>query len=68
MDMPELDIEVRDLLEERRGEWPTIAKEARISHSWISQFMRGRIPNPGYATLRDLRAYLRAGEATRESA
>ena len=47
----DLDAEVRRQLEERRGRWPTIAVEAGISHSWISQFVRHRIPNPGYATL-----------------
>jgi transcriptional regulator with XRE-family HTH domain len=47
----DLDTEVRRQLEERRGGWPAIALEAGISHSWISQFVRHRIPNPGYATL-----------------
>lgn len=54
----DLDIEVRALLEQRRGEWKRIAAEAKVSHSWISQFVRGKIPNPGYATLRDLRVRL----------
>lgn len=53
-----LDTEVRSLLEMRRGEWKTIAAEAGISYSWISQFTRGLIPNPGYATLCGLRAHL----------
>jgi transcriptional regulator with XRE-family HTH domain len=57
MDKP-LDIEVRDLLESRRGEWQRVAEGAGVSHSWISQFVRGKIPNPGYATLVALRDFL----------
>lgn len=32
--------------------------KAGISHSWISQFVRHKIPNPGYATLRRLRVVM----------
>jgi len=53
-----LDIEVKTALEARRGDWKQIAEESGISYSWISQFVREKIPNPGFATLRDLRAYL----------
>lgn len=63
----QLDTDVRCLLERRRGEWRKIAEEAQVSHSWISQFVRGLIPNPGYATLRDLRAYLVEGAKTRNA-
>lgn len=54
----ELDKDVRRLLEARRGEWKRIAAEAGVSYSWISQFVRDLIPNPGFVTLRDLRAHL----------
>jgi hypothetical protein len=54
----DLDTEVRALLEQRRGEWKRIALSAGVSHSWISQFVRRKIPNPGYATLRDLKVQL----------
>jgi len=49
-----LDITVREALQRRRGEWPALAEQAGVSHSWISQFVRGRIPNPGYRTLQKL--------------
>ena len=49
-----LDADVRSLLEERRGNWADIAKSAEVSHSWLSKFVRGKIPNPGYATLKRL--------------
>ncbi len=54
----DLDAEVRRQLEERRGSWPTLALAAGVSHSWISQFVRNRIPNPGYATLKRLHAVM----------
>lgn len=54
----ELDTEVRAGLERRRGDWPRIAQSASVSHSWISQFVRGKIPNPGYATLKRLHSAL----------
>lgn len=53
-----LDVEVRAALERKRGEWKQIAVDADVSHSWISQFVRGKIPNPGYATLRKLHEML----------
>ena len=53
-----LDLEVRALLQERRGDWRRIAADAEVSHSWISQFVRGLIPNPGFATLKKLHAQL----------
>jgi transcriptional regulator with XRE-family HTH domain len=55
---PELDTEVRAGLERHRGDWPRIAQSASVSHSWISQFVRGKIPNPGYATLKRLHSAL----------
>ena len=54
----QLDVEVRAALEARRGDWPQIADEAGVSHSWISQFVRNKIPNPGFATLMKLRQHL----------
>jgi transcriptional regulator with XRE-family HTH domain len=57
MDNP-LDIEVRQALVQRRGQWPRIAEECDVSHSWISQFVRDKIPNPGFKTLTRLREYL----------
>ena len=52
------DTAIRSRLEARRGEWPDIAKQAGVSHSWLSQFMRGLIPNPGIRTLEKLDAVL----------
>ncbi|HNU11737.1 MAG TPA: hypothetical protein PKJ45_10325 [Rubrivivax sp.] len=53
-----LDIEVRELLIKRRGDWKLIADQSGISYSWISKFVNGHIPNPGFTTLRDLFRYL----------
>lgn len=52
------DIAIRDRLSQRRGEWSEIAQQSGVSHSWISKFVNGRIPNPGYATLEKLSAVL----------
>lgn len=53
-----LDTEVRALLEARRGDWVEIAEKSAVSYSWISKFVNNRIPNPGYATLTNLKTYL----------
>jgi transcriptional regulator with XRE-family HTH domain len=45
------DTSIKAQLVLRRGEWLEIAKQAGVSHSWISKFVNGHIPNPGYATL-----------------
>ena len=58
----ELDTQVREALQQRRGDWPQIAAKAEVSHSWISQFVRHKIPNPGYATLKRLHAELVTAE------
>ena len=57
-----LDADVRAALEKRRGEWRLIAEQSNVSHSWISQFVRGKIPNPGYETLRGLARMLGVGD------
>ncbi len=57
MDDP-LDTKIRAALDARRGQWPQIAERCDVSHSWISQFVRNKIPNPGYVTLRRLEADL----------
>lgn len=63
-----LDTQVRTLLEQRRGDWLTLAKAAEVSHSWISKFVNGRIPNPGYATLVRLHECLTSKRATKKAA
>lgn len=53
-----LDSEVRVALEQRKGEWQTVARESGVSYSWISKFMNGHIKNPGHTTLKDLKEHL----------
>lgn len=55
-----LDTEVKTLLNARRGDWQTVAKQTEVSYSWLSKFMNGHIDNPGYLTLVKLRDYLAA--------
>lgn len=59
----QLDAEVKQLLDARKGDWKRIAETYNVSYSWISKFMNGHIPNPGYAKLRDLRDALLAEPA-----
>jgi len=65
-----LDTEVKTLLEGRRGDWLVIAADPRadVSYSWLSKFANGHISNPGFATLKRLRDYLRSAEPTKSAA
>ena len=58
-----LDAEVKRLLDARKGDWKRIAETCDVSYSWISKFMNGHIPNPGYAKLRNLHEALSAEPA-----
>ncbi len=58
-----LDIKVRAALEARRGEWRQIAAASGVSYSWISQFMRDKIDNPGLQTLRSIAKALKGAKA-----
>ena len=52
------DSQVKALLVRRRGDWAEIAAGSGVSYSWLSKFVNGRIPNPGFATLCKLHDYL----------
>jgi transcriptional regulator with XRE-family HTH domain len=43
--------EVKKSLALSKGSWIEIAETAGVSHSWISQFTRGLISNPGIENL-----------------
>lgn len=51
-----LDEELRQALESHRGDWAAIAARSGVSYSWLSKFVNGHIPNPGYETLKKLHA------------
>lgn len=55
-----LDQKVRESLRAHRGNWAEIATCAKVSHSWISKFVNGHIPNPGYGRLQRLAEHLAA--------
>ncbi|RUR68663.1 hypothetical protein EJP67_16495 [Variovorax guangxiensis] len=63
-----LDIEVRELLGARKGEWLSIAKHSGVSYSWLSKFFNGHIDNPGYQTLCSLHAVLTQRSASEAKA
>lgn len=53
-----LDREVRALIDKHRGQWKAIEAATGVSYSWLSKFARGKILNPGYATLKRLHSIL----------
>ena len=55
----QFDSQVKALLVRRRGDWAEIAAGSGVSYSWLSKFVNGRIPNPGFATLCKLHDYLK---------
>jgi hypothetical protein len=63
-----LDTEVRTLLEKRRGDWQSIVEGAKVSHSWLSKFVRNEIPNPGYTTLKKVHDCLTGKKAPKTPA
>ena len=42
---------VRDRLNAVKGHWRQVEENARVSYSWLSQFARGVIKNPGIDTV-----------------
>jgi transcriptional regulator with XRE-family HTH domain len=53
-----LDREVQALIDKHRGQWKAIEAATGVSYSWLSKFARGKIHNPGYATLKRLHSIL----------
>lgn len=45
------------LLDERRGEWPTISAEAGVGYWWLLKFMGRKIADPGYDKIDRLHRY-----------
>jgi transcriptional regulator with XRE-family HTH domain len=54
----QLDTRIKRALEERKGDWQTVALGSGVSYSWLSKFVNGHIDNPGYGTLLRLATYL----------
>lgn len=54
----DLDEEVLELLERRRGDWQAVAAASGVSYSWLSKFANRHIGNPGIETLKKLRSAL----------
>lgn len=59
--LPNIDIQLRQALNSRKGEWPALAKRSGVSYSWLCMFARGEIPNPGYATMTKLSVAMNDG-------
>ena len=60
-----MDASIAELIsrvQKHRGEWPTLAKEAEVSYSWLAKFGQGHIPNPTVNTVTKVAAALAARE------
>lgn len=57
---------LRSRLIARKGEWAAIAQASGVSHSWISKFVNGHIPNPGLQTLTSIDACLNGERAEQD--
>lgn len=51
--------ECRALLNSRKGEWPKLARSAKVSYSWLCKFAQGKMGNPGVRPIERLSAALR---------
>jgi len=63
-----LDQIVLDLLKARKGDWQGVATASGVSYSWLSKFVNGHIPNPGFATLMKLHDALTSAPAAADKA
>lgn len=63
-----LDHQVREMLEARKGDWALIAEGSNVSYSWLSKFVNGHIPNPGYGTLKGVHQFLTTPQADKQAA
>ena len=61
--MDDLDIDLRERLERRKGDWRGIAVRADVSYSWLCKFGAGKIDSPGYGMLKSIRAVLDEDDA-----
>jgi hypothetical protein len=67
--MDNLVIDLRDQLQRRRGDWPTIAQRAGVSYSWLCKFAgQGMFGNAGYERLMRLNEALQAAGSESEIA
>jgi predicted transcriptional regulator len=53
-------------LNERKGNWPSIASDNGVSYSWLTKLAQGKIPNPGIQTVERLYHYLLPDQAKRD--
>lgn len=49
---------VRDQLNARKGDWPSICQATGLGYSWLCKFAQGRIPSPGVVKIEKLSSHL----------
>ncbi|MBK1725698.1 hypothetical protein [Halorhodospira neutriphila] len=50
--------DIRAELQRRRGTWVRLSEETGIGYHWLTKFAQGRISNPGYQKVAELKARL----------
>jgi hypothetical protein len=50
-------------LDEHRGEWPTVCREAGVGYWWVLKFMGRKIADPGYDKITRLQQYIEGRKA-----
>lgn len=50
--------EVIRMLQQRKGEWPSIAVDVDETYSWLTKLAQGEIPNPSVNKIEPLYLYL----------
>lgn len=51
---------IRNELVARKGDWPTVCRQTKLSYWWVTKFAQGRIENPGVRKLETLQAHFQA--------
>ena len=45
-----------------KGRWPEIARDCKVSYSWLCKFANNEIPNASYVKVTRIAEHLQAGE------
>ena len=51
-------------LQERKGQWPQLARAAEVDYSWLTKLAQGRIRDPGVHKIQRLADVMAASSAS----
>ena len=49
---------LRNDLNRRKGDWPTLCKATGLSYHWLTKFAQGKIAEPGIRKAEKVQAYI----------